>query len=341
MDEQTCWRAVASGDAQYDGVFYYGVRTTGVYCRPSCPSRTPRRENVRFFPSREAAEQAGFRPCKRCRPDLLSFAPAEELATQARDLMERDFAQPARLREELGALGVSRRHLTALFEAQYGLSPEEYTAQVRVRRASELLSQGQRVTDVALAVGLETPSAFTVFFKKHAGLTPSEYRARQSLLRPFRFVDTPAGRVRIEADEAGLTSLRFVEDGEDAPESAAQDAFLSEAAAQLEEYFAGRRQRFSLPLSLKGSPFQMRVWEALQAIPYGEKRSYREVAAAIGNPGAARAVGMANNRNPILIVIPCHRVVGKDGRLVGYAGGIERKQQLLSLEEAARKRPLF
>ena len=252
-------------------------------------------------------------------------------AAQAKAIIDRSFAERAELQGKLNALGITRRHLTEVFELAFWLSPEQYITQVRFSRAKELLEAGMRITDVAFAVGMESSAAFTTFFKKQAGVSPSGYIAQRIAEHPHCFVETPLGIIRIEENRYGITSLQFA-DGETKPDGRVQGRYLPEAAAQISEYFAGKRNVFDLPLSLLGTEFQQRVWKALRDIPYGETRSYQEVAAAIGNPKATRAVGMANNRNPVIIVIPCHRVVGKDGKLVGYAGGIERKQYLLEME---------
>lgn len=327
MEEK--WKAVLENDRRFDGAFFYGVKSTGIYCRPSCASRPPKRENVVFFGSAAEAEGAGFRPCKRCRPELAAYDPAAELAQAAKRLMEQGFAEKEGLRARLDALGVTRRHLTEVFEKQYGVSPEQYLAGLRFGRAKELLAEGCSVTETAFAVGLESPAAFATFFKKQAGITPTAFRREQAEEKPYCFCGTPLGVVRIGEDAGGIASLRFA-DGE--PEGGRKGQYLPDAAAQLAEYFAGKRRAFDVPLSLHGSAFQESVWGALREIPYGETRSYQEVAAAIGNGKAARAVGRANNANPVLILVPCHRVVGKDGRLVGYAGGIGRKQYLLDME---------
>lgn len=334
MDINEKWAAITSSDPSCDGKFFYGVKSTGIYCRPSCKSKNPVRQNVLFFNSREEAELAGFRPCKRCRPDLPSYDPAAETAESAKILIDRAFADRVTLQGELNSLGVSRRRLAGLFEKRYAMSPEQYLNQVRFSHAKGMLAEGKRITDVAFAVGLETPSAFAVFFKKQAGISPSEYMARQAAEAPYCFCQTPIGTARISEDESGIAGIRFV-DWEPSLETApANGIYLEDAAKQFQEYFAKKRRAFDVPLSLHGSEFQRTVWRQIQMIPYGETRSYQDIALCIGNPKAARAVGMANNRNPVLIMVPCHRVVGKGNRIVGYAGGIERKQFLLDLEVA-------
>lgn len=331
MNAEEKWRAVLGNDPAADGRFFYGVRSTGIYCRPSCASRPPRRENAVFFDSAADAVRAGFRPCKRCRPDLAAYDPAAALAAEARALIDARYADRDALREGLNALGVTRRHLAEVFEGRYDQSPEQYAAGVRLDRARAMLAAGRGVTETAFAVGMDSASAFSAFFKRMTGASPSEYAADFGE-PPHCLCETPLGTVRVDAGADGLTGLRFAGEARDEGRAAAPGGCLADACAQLAEYFSGRRRSFDLPLNPRGTPFQREVWRALAEIPYGETRSYREIAEAVGRPAAARAVGMANNRNPILIVIPCHRVVGADGRLVGYAGGIERKARLLALE---------
>lgn len=332
MNEKEKWQAVITNDPDYDGIFFYGVKSTGIYCRPSCRSKAPSVKNVVFFESREAAEAAGFRPCKRCRPDLPVYDPAAETAKAVRDLIDGNFADREVLQTKLGAVGVSRRHLTKLFEKQYDMSPEQYMTRVRLQQAKGLLAEGRKITDVAFAVGMDSAAAFTVFFKKHTGVPPSEYAAGCERVRACRLFDTPVGTVRITESEKGITGLCFAAPNDRLEDCGKEGIYLEAAGKQLEEYFLKKRKAFDVPLDLHGSSFQHRVWEALLQIPYGETRSYQAVAACLGNPGTARAVGRANNRNPVLIMVPCHRIVGKDGQLTGYAGGLERKQYLLELE---------
>lgn len=326
------WNAVLASDKRYDGIFFYGVKSTGIFCRPSCASKPPRRENIVFFNNREDAERAGFRPCKRCRPDLNTYNPAVILADEAKAIIDCTFAERAALKEKLDALGITRRHLSELFEKQFDMSPEQYIAQIRFQRAKELLNAGYRVIDVAFEVGMESSASFATFFKKQAGISPTEYILQKEAERPRCFCETPVGVLRIEENKFGITSIQFTDEKAESALPSGTGIYLKDATSQLSEYFTKKRNTFDIPLSITGSEFQKKVWSALRTIPYGETRSYQQVAEAVGNRDAARAVGMANNRNPIAIVIPCHRVVGKNGTLVGYAGGIERKQFLLELE---------
>lgn len=330
MDKKDMLQAVMNCDKSFDGKFFYGVKTTGIFCRPSCKSRNPASDNVVFFETERQAMQAGFRPCKRCRPDLLFYCPEKELAAAAAEVIATCYGDSSLMNDGLSALPATRRHLTKLFESQYGMSIVQYIADIRLKKACELLKKNASVTDVAMRTGFKTPSAFSVFFKKQLGIAPADYCRSLRINDRWCYYETPVGTVKIAEDDIGITSLKFVEKEEKSAGSSS--LFLSQACRQLDEYFTGRRKRFTLPLSLNGTDFQQNVWSRLTEIPYGQTKSYLQVAAMTGDPKAARAVGSANNRNPILIIIPCHRVVGKDGRLVGYAGGIQRKQFLLDME---------
>ena len=332
MNADEKWNAVITNDRCYDGKFFYGVRSTGIFCRPSCASKQPKAENVVFFDSKEEAEAVGFRPCKRCRPELAFFDPVMELANMTKSVIDHNIAEQSQLQAKLNSLGVTRRHLAELFEKRYDLTLEQYITQVRLHRAKELLGEGCKITDVAFAIGMEGLSSFSTFFKKHEGISPSDYAAQKVQERPYCFCDTPLGLVHIMENQQGIISLKFADSRTSSVPFEQKSLYLADTQKQLLEYFAGKRKVFDMPLSVSGSAFQKKVWNALRNIPYGETRSYQQIAQMIGDGKAARAGGMANNRNPVLILIPCHRVVGKNGTLVGYAGGIERKQYLLELE---------
>ena len=331
MDDKERWAAVQAHDPAYDGRFFYAVTSTGIYCRPSCKSKLPKPEHIRYFETAALAEAAGFRPCKRCRPDLLAFDPAARAAEQAKAAVERHFDDREALQQALSAIGLTRRHLTRLFERRYDLSLQQYLDRVRLQRAKELLTSGTPATETAFRIGLESSASFSAFFRKHTGLSPTEYAAQQRSQAPFCLLSTPLGTVHIAGGERGISSLRFVNAAPNgAPPS--EDSCLREASRQVSDYFAGQRRDFELPLDLRGTPFQQAVWAQLRQIPYGEVRTYQQIAQAVGNPKGAHAVGMACNRNPVLLLVPGHRVVGRGHRVVGYAGGIQRKEYLLDME---------
>lgn len=329
MDEKEKLRAVMDCDPSFDGRFYYGVRSTGIYCRPSCKSKKPLPENILYFDTRFQAEAANFRPCKRCRPDLLGYDPDAETAERAKGLICLYYADAEALRGALSSIGLGRSRLTRIFEQRFGMSIKQYTDSVRLGKAKSLLEGGSSATDAALEIGFGS-SAFSAFFKNHTGMSPAEYAACSPGAGHSCVMETPAGCLRITEGPQGVTSIAFVNQE---PYSFGQGTYIPQAKRELDEYFSGRRREFTFPLDLRGSAFQRRVWEELRRIPYGETRCYQEIALAIGNDRAARSVGMASNRNPALIAIPCHRVVGKNGSLVGYAGGIERKAMLLRMEK--------
>jgi AraC family transcriptional regulator of adaptative response/methylated-DNA-[protein]-cysteine methyltransferase len=329
---------VIANDSLPDRRFYYAVQTTGIYCRPSCKSRVPSRDNVLFFDSAQAAEAAGFRPCKRCRPDLDNYQPLLELAQSVKEVIDRHFAERDVLAAKLHDIGVSPHRLTEVFKNCFGLTPGQYAGQLKIRRAkAQLDSKAAAIIDIAFALGFDSLSAFYAFFHKHTRMTPKEYQERGGPRPAANHIfqacyGTSFGEIAIAADGAFITRITFVADS--SPLQASAPSALTDAAAkQLEEYFAGQRKSFALPLKPAGTAFQQRVWDNLLTIPYGKTRSYKEVAAALGNPKASRAVGMANNKNPLPIVIPCHRVVGANGALVGYAFGLPMKQRLLQLEQ--------
>ena len=346
MNDDKMWEAVRDCDASCDGKFYYGVKTTGIYCRPSCKSKLPKRENVVFFRTKEEAEEAGFRPCKRCRPDLIAFDPAQELSERTKELLERHFSDRVKLGRDMKEMGVSRKHIAQVFKEQYDITPSEYLIQVRIAAARQMLQNGAAIPDAAGMAGYENLSEFYDHFRRQTGMTPARYRQIFADNISRSVMDTPIGPLRIIASQDAILGVE--QTGRESSDAGAQagqipaDRILSgdasgelvkDCAAQLTEYFAGKRQAFDLPVSPEGTDFQKNVWNHLRDIPYGQTRTYGELAEMAGNKKASRAVGMANHCNPILIVIPCHRVIGADGSLTGYAAGIEAKKFLLQLEQ--------
>lgn len=339
MNEDMMWEAVISSNKEADGKFYYAVKSTGIFCRPSCKSREPAKKNVLYFNSKEEAMAAGFRPCKRCRPDLEDYKPMEDMAKEIKEIIEINFKDKESLDNKLKAVGMSKQRMSQVFKQHYKKTITEYSNKLKLEAAMEMLKFSDKpVTEVAYSLGFESLSAFFTFFRKHTDMTPGEYRGipeEPSQGTSYSTYDTAFGQVTIAATDSSIEAVFF---GNKIPEGIkAHKTELSEIAAlQLEEYFTGKRKQFDIPLAPKGTYFQMMVWDALQKIPYGETRNYKEIAEAIGNPKAARAVGMANNKNKLMIIIPCHRVIGANGALVGYAGGIEFKEKLLKLEGSNR-----
>lgn len=339
MTQEEKWQAVSTNDVSYDGKFYYAVKSTGIYCRPSCKSKQPNFTNVQFFETGTAAEEAGYRPCKRCRPDLMAYQPVEELAQKIKEMIDAHFLNKAHVFAELKQLGVTNKRAIEIFKEQFAMTPGEYADTLRMNEARlQLAESDQPMIDIAYNLGFESLSAFYALFGKYAEMTPGEFRKKAvqpSSAEPKQDIGfiypTDFGPVTITVNQYGVTSVRFGEPAVSFPHERTRMTDL--AAEQLEEYFSGKRTKFTVPLCPAGTPFQQSVWSALREIPYGSLRSYKEVAEHMGRPTASRAVGMANNKNPILIMIPCHRVVGADGSLVGYAAGLPVKQRLLDLEK--------
>lgn len=339
-DADVLYRAVLERDSQFDGLFVVGVRTTGIFCRPTCRARKPKPTNVEFFASARDALLHGYRPCRLCRPMEI----AGETPSWLRPLIDEVHAHPERrlsdrdLREQ----GLEPHRVRRWFQKHHGMTFHAYCRALRLGHAFGRIREGEDVGPAAFGSGYDSLSGFTEEFTKTMGFTPRQSSDRQ-IVRVTR-IPTPLGPMIAGATEDGLCLLEFVDrrmlesqlarlrrllDAEILPGRTEQHAVVSE---QLSEYFAGRRRTFDLPLLTPGTPFQQRVWEELRSIPYGETRSYQQQAAAIGRPSAVRAVARANGDNRIAILIPCHRVIGKNGRLTGYGGSLWRKEYLLHLE---------
>jgi len=336
-------RAYLGSDASYDAVFYLGVRTTGIFCRPSCPARKPKPENVEFFALPAAALSAGYRPCLRCRPLEHDEAPP----WVARLLEQVDRRPSAWIRErDVRALGIEPARLRRYFLSRYGLSFQAYCRARRLAHAFDHIRKGGTVDDAVFATGYESHSGFRDAFQKAFGQSPGR-TAHADCVR-VAWVDTPLGPMIAGATGAGVCLLEFTDrnllDRQldtlgrrfKAGLLPARHPHLTKLQKELREYFAGARREFTVPVDTHGTPFETRVWQALRKIPYGETRSYSDIARLVSSPAAVRAVGRANGRNCIAIVVPCHRVVNKSGELGGYAGGLWRKRRLLHLEQGAR-----
>jgi AraC family transcriptional regulator of adaptative response/methylated-DNA-[protein]-cysteine methyltransferase len=339
-------RAYLRADASYDGVFFLAVRTTGIFCRPSCSARKPKPENVEFFGVAREAVFAGYRPCLRCRPLEDDHTP-----DWVRRLLQRVEARPqARLRDsDLRTLGVEPARVRRYFESRYGLTFQAFCRARRLSKAFERIRDGQPIDEAVFDTGYESHSGFREAFQKTFGRSPGQaFGTRQVILR---WLDTPIGPMVAGATDAGICLLEFTDRRMMEAQLATVRSRLRAAlvpgehphlrtlAGELAEYFAGRLRGFTVPLEAPGTEFEMRVWRALSTIPYGETRSYADIAAEVGNPAAVRAVGRANGLNRIAIVIPCHRVVNKSGALGGYGGGLWRKRRLLHMERRSTGLP--
>jgi AraC family transcriptional regulator of adaptative response/methylated-DNA-[protein]-cysteine methyltransferase len=326
-------------DASYDGVFYLGVKTTGIFCRPSCPARKPLARNVEYFRSVKGAMFAGFRPCKRCRPLEVPGAHPKWVT----DLLARLEREPERrIRDrDLRAAGVEPERARRYFQQRYAMTFHAFARGYRLRRAFEQLRRGANLDEVAMSHGFESHSGFRDAFGRLLGQPPG--RSRSTDCVTVSWLDSPVGPLVAGATDRGVCLLEFSDRRmlEAQLESVRQrlgpvlpgsHRLLDQLRSELAEYFTGARRDFTVPLVYPGTPFQVKVWDALLRIPYGETYSYEKLAWSVGAPGAQRAVGHANGLNRLAILIPCHRVVNKDGKLGGYGGGLWRKQLLLDLE---------
>ena len=335
------WQAVAQRDLHADGAFFYGVKTTGVFCRPSCASRQPRRENVDFFADADAARSAGYRDCKRCQPGGLPRELA--IVNRACAALDADPQQRLTLAQLSDAVHVSPFHLQRLFKRVVGVSPRQYQAAQRGAALRDALQRGSDVTRATVDAGFGSPSRMYETAPTELGMAPSAYRRKGAgMTVHFACAPTALGFVLVAATAKGICKIGFGEDastladelrGEFSNAELVEDAArLAPFIAQVEAYLKGTRQRFDLPLDIATTAFRQRVWDALRRIPYGQTRSYSEIAEAVGSPRAVRAVASACASNPVALAIPCHRVVQKGGALAGYRWGLPRKAALLDAE---------
>lgn len=349
-------RAFLESDPSYDGIFVTGVRTTGIFCRPSCRARKPLPENVEFFATVREALFAGYRPCRRCKPDM----PPGVVPDWVKTLLDAADADPSRrLRDgDLRALGVDPARARRYFLEHYGMTFHAYCRGRRLSGALRQLRSGERLDDVALGTGWESHSGFREAFTRTFGTAPGAARTVPNAAVLMTTIDTPLGPMVAGATDAGLCLLEFTDrrmleaqmrrlQSLLAPHRAGavgaprmqplvpgEHPHLAQTREELARYFDRKLTTFSVPLVFRGTPFEERVWQELCRIPYGRTFSYAALAARVGSPGAQRAVGRANGMNRIAIVIPCHRVVNSDGKLGGYGGGLWRKHWLLGLEGA-------
>jgi AraC family transcriptional regulator of adaptative response/methylated-DNA-[protein]-cysteine methyltransferase len=340
------WDAVTDRDRAMDGVFVYAVRTTGVYCRPSCAARRPRPENVVFFRTREAARRAGFRPCKRCKPDSDSLPNANaEMVEKVCRYIDAHPDEPATLEALSRAIGLSPFHLQRTFKALTGITPRAYADSRRLQSLKNGLREGRSVTYSMYDAGYGSSSRLYERASAQLGMTPARYRKQGSgVTIRFTIAETPAGRILLAATERGICSIQFGS-SDTVLESALREEYpqaeIVRADKQLAVWVRAMRDRMggedgaSLPLDIRATTFQRLVWEQLQAIPRGTTSSYGDIAKRIGHPHASRAVARACASNPVAVAIPCHRVVRGDGALGGYRWGIPRKKKLLALEQQA------
>jgi len=345
VTEDERWAAVVRRDPAADGRFYYSVSTTGVYCRPSCAARRARREHVRFHPTCAEAEAAGFRPCKRCRPDAAPLAERRAAAVaRACRLIEAAEEVPS-LDALARAAGMSRFHFHRVFRAITGVTPKAYADAQRARRVRDELAQRDTVTEAIYGAGFNSSGRFYAASPDLLGMTPTAFRAggNGAAIR-FAVGECSLGSILVAATDKGVCAIQFGDDP-DALLRELQDRFpkarligadkdFERMVARVVGFVEAPAQGFDLPLDVRGTAFQQRVWQALRAIPSGATASYAEIAERIGQPKAVRAVARACASNGIAVAIPCHRVVRRDGALSGYRWGVERRRALLEREAA-------
>jgi AraC family transcriptional regulator, regulatory protein of adaptative response / methylated-DNA-[protein]-cysteine methyltransferase len=341
MQSETQWQQVMARDARQDGRFVFAVRTTGVYCRPSCPSRRPRRDSVEFFADPQQAERAGYRACLRCKPTQISAQ--AKAVMHARRLL--DEAEGVLTLAELSKrVGLSPFHLQRLFKRATGLSPREYQSARRMQHLKHGLRKGDDVTTALYEAGFGSPSRLYEKSQQQLGRTPGTYRrGGAGLTVAYTIVPSALGRMLVAATPRGLCAVRFADTAAELERELREEfhaATLVRDEAALQPYLGsllanlrGEHNTIDLPLDVRATAFQKKVWETLQRIPRGETRSYREVAQEIGDPRAVRAVARACASNPVAVAVPCHRVVRSDGELAGYRWGLARKKKLLSQEK--------
>lgn len=334
------YQALVSKDAAFEGLFYAGIKTTGIFCRPTCTAKKPKEENVEYFTTTAEALRSGYRPCKICSPLSLSDETPESISRLMADMA----ANPEMNLSDVVLLerGINPVTLRRWFKKRHGITFHVYKRMLRINFAFRLMQKGETITGTAFSSGFESLSGFAERFKSVTGFTPSAAKEKTQI--SVLQIPTPIGTMYAGATEKGVCLLEFIDRRmlKTQIEMLAkllngvyiygENRHLSELIKQLREYFAGSLRSFTVALDTPGTPFQRLVWDQLCKIPYGQTRSYSAQASHLGNPKAVRAVARANGQNRIAIVIPCHRVIGESGELIGYGGGLTRKKWLLDLE---------
>jgi AraC family transcriptional regulator of adaptative response/methylated-DNA-[protein]-cysteine methyltransferase len=344
METEVFWKAVTANDARFDGAFFLGVKTTGIYCKPSCRARTPKRENVAFFATSQAAEKFGLRACLRCKPKNIStLDPQIEKLMKACELLQTE--ETADLRALAAELELSPYHLQRSFKEIIGVSPKKYAEAKRMEKFKDELRSGSDVTTAMYDAGFGSSSRLYEKAGETLGMTPTAYKkGGEGMKINFTITDCELGRILVARTIKGLCNVAFADDDaalemnlktEYPNAEIVKDAkVLKGFVDEILKHLSGKKQRLDLPLDIQATAFQMRVWELLRKIPYGETVSYTQIAEQLGDKKKVRAVAQACANNRIAVVIPCHRVVAKDGKLSGYKWGVERKQALLKMEDA-------
>ncbi|MAT44200.1 MAG: XRE family transcriptional regulator [Anaerolineaceae bacterium] len=344
-DPEIMYRAFEEKDSHFDGIFYTGVKTTGIFCRPTCPAKKPKRENVLFFASAKDALDYGFRPCKRCRPMENPGKQPDWIVSLLEEIHNNP--QTPLKDADLQKRGLEPNRVRRWFKQNHGITFQGYLRALRINHAFGHLQKGDAVTPTAFDSGYQSLSGFQDSYKKHIGKAPTHSLA-ETVIQITR-LETPLGPMLAGSTqkeicllefsdrrmlETQLKRLKFHLKAETLP---GKNPLLNELEKQLNAYFSGQLQQFDLPLMVPGTVFQKDVWDQLRKIPYGETRSYKDLAFMIKRLKAVRAVGRANGDNRLAILIPCHRIVGENGQLTGYGGGLWRKKYLLDLEQSNKK----
>ncbi|HEY1722689.1 MAG TPA: bifunctional DNA-binding transcriptional regulator/O6-methylguanine-DNA methyltransferase Ada [Magnetospirillaceae bacterium] len=347
-DDATRWQAVVNKDARADGAFFYSVKTTGVYCRPSCAARPARRENVAFHTTCADAERAGFRACKRCKPDQGSLAERRALAIEKACRLIEDAEELPDLAAMAEAAGMSRHHFHRVFKSITGVTPKAYAAAHRARKVRGELARAGSITEAIYDAGFNSNGRFYAKSSELLGMTPTDFRTGgtgaeirfavcESSLGPMMVAATDKGVCTIAFDDNPDKLVRDLQDQFPKARLIGADASFEKMVAQVVGFIEAPALGLDLPLDVRGTAFQQRVWQALRRVPAGKTVSYADIARKIGRPEAVRAVAGACAANTIAVAIPCHRVVRTDGEISGYRWGVERKKKLLAKEAAARE----
>ncbi len=343
MNSEIYWQAVKNNDRRFDGAFYTGVLTTGIFCKPSCSARLPKRKNVVFFDSCEKAEADGFRACLRCKPKA-EFAIDAQVGTVIRACKMLELGENTSLKQLSSALSVSSYHLQRTFKKIVGVTPKKYSEALRLERFKGELRDGKEVVDAMYEAGYGSSSRLYENVSGRLGMTPGRYKkGGEGMNIDYAITDCDLGRLLVARTKQGICSVKFGDNDNELshdllkeyPKAAVErnhknlKQFVDEILAFLE----GREKTLDLPIDVQATAFQMKVWEALRKIPYGKTITYKQLAERLGNPKAVRAVASACAKNQVALVIPCHRVVGSDGKMTGYRWGVERKKKLLKHEK--------
>lgn len=340
MNSNLYYKALLNKDSSYEGVFFAGIKTTGIFCKPTCTAKKPKPENVVYFSSTEDALRHGFRPCKLCHPlSMRETTPPEIAELMSRLQQDPEFSVKD---EDLRAMGIDPVYLRRWFKKNHGITFHVYKRMRKISHALTQMQEGDKVSSAAFDTGYDSLSGFTSAFKNIAGVPPSDAEGKTMIT--IKQLPTPLGMMFAGATEKGLCLLEFLDRrmlqtqikilGKrfNAVYVYGDNKYIKQTEKELEEYFEGKRNKFEVPLDIRGTEFQEKVWAQLVEIGYGTTRSYKSQAIHLGRPAAVRAVANANGQNRIAIIIPCHRVIGESGDLTGYGGGLARKKWLLDLE---------